>query len=165
MLTEPWAWILLCAIWKCSGQSAAADVQSQNCTGTKDLVFWRSEILATQSRYRRGCRSDKGHLEFAFTISGVIDLRIFTFVCVSSSLVCPGLQERTGCDSKRVRIPSIFVVSGNDRDRISEAGSLDNIQNFTFRSFLLISIRTISDAISWLDKVYAMVDPCCRNKR
>ena len=94
-----------------------------------------------------------------FTISGVIDFRIFTLVCVSSILVWPGLRA----------IPEVIITMSESfassySPAMIEIGSLKQVPcaiSMTSPSTfsLLMSIRTISDATFWLDKVYAIVEP------
>ena len=43
----------------------------------------------------------------------------------------------TGCDNYNIRIFCIFVFSGNDGNRVSEAGSLGNIHDFALYFFFV----------------------------
>ena len=112
----------------------SADVQSQELYRNQGSGFWKSGNLC---KYISHDINRIAYDQIKGIWSCLYDLRCDRFediyICLCKFKSCLSwFTGNTGCDDNDVRIPSIFVVSGNDRDRISEAGSLDNIQNFTF---------------------------------
>ena len=89
----------------------------------------------------------------AFTISGVMDFKMFTLVWVSSIRVWPGF----------LAIPEVIItisesLASSYSPAMMETGSRKQVPcaiSITSPStfFLLISMRTISDAISSFDSV------------
>ena len=141
MLTEYISVNVLLGNIKMLCQSAAKSCCIQDCTGTNNLILRQSGNLC---EYISHDINRIAYDQIKGIWSCLYDLRCDRFediyICLCKFKSCLSwFTGNTGCDDNDVRIPSIFVVSGNDRDRISEAGSLDNIQNFTF-CFLFVDI-------------------------
>ena len=123
------------------GNSAAQTRRIKDGTGTKNLVLRKSGNLCKYISHdiNRVAYDQVNSIWSCFydlRCDGLQDI----YVCLCKLQSCLSwLTCNTGCDDNDVGIFGIFVISGNDRDRISEAGSLDDIQNFAF-CFLFVDI-------------------------